>query len=103
MKRAFSGIAAALSLIGGSVAVAADLPTAPVKAPAVATAVYNWTGLYVGANGGWGWDNQDPRILFANRFDRTSMSISGGWSVEPWVRRFGRAIVLGVEGDLDWV
>ena len=54
MKRAFSGIAAALSRIGGNVAVAADLPTAPVKAAAVATAVYNWTGLYVGANGGWG-------------------------------------------------
>jgi len=98
MKRAFSGIAAALSLIGGSVAVAADLPTAPVKAPAVATAVYNWTGLYVGANGGWGWGNQDPLILFGNRFDRTSMSMSCGmvggtvgaqisWAMLSWVSR----------------
>src|SRR5262250_35410 len=33
-------------------ALAADLP---VKAPPIAPVVYNWTGCYIGANGGWKW------------------------------------------------
>ncbi len=78
MKKIISAAAAALSMIGYGAASAADLPTAPVKAPAVVAAAYNWTGLYIGANGGWNWGNQDPLILFGNRFDRTSMSMSGG-------------------------
>jgi len=103
MKKAISGIAAALSFIGCSFAVAADLPIAPVKAPAVVAAVYNWTGMYVGANGGWDWGNQDPLILFANRFDRSSMNMNGGMvggTVGAQIQQ--GYVVLGVEGDLDW-
>jgi len=48
--------------LGGS-ALAADLPPspAPPRAPAayvpVVLPVYNWAGVYVGINGGWGWGN----------------------------------------------
>lgn len=36
---------------------AADLPAAPVKAPvAVMPIVQNWTGFYIGVNGGYAWD-----------------------------------------------
>jgi outer membrane immunogenic protein len=94
----------ALSLIGCEGAVAADLPTAPVKAPVVVAAtVYNWTGLYVGANAGWSWGNQDPLVLFGNRFDRTSMDLNGGMiggTVGAQIQQ--GYVVLGVEGDLDW-
>lgn len=39
-------------------AAAADLAARPyVKAP-VAAAVHNWTGFYIGANGGYGWARQ---------------------------------------------
>lgn len=103
MKKATLGIAAALSFIGCGATVAADLPTAPLKAPAVSAAVYNWTGMYVGANGGWSWGNQDPLILFGNRFDRSSMSMSGGMvggTVGAQIQQ--GYVVLGVEGDLDW-
>ena len=103
MKKMVSGMAAALLLIGSGVASAADLPTAPVKAPAVAVAAYNWTGMYVGVNGGWGWGNQDPLILFGNRFDRSSMNMSGGMfggTVGAQIQQ--GYVVLGVEGDLDW-
>ena len=85
------------------VANAADLPPAPVyKSPAV-VAVYNWTGLYVGVNGGYGWGNQDPLVLFNNSFDRSSMNVSGGMfggTVGAQIQQ--GYVVLGVEGDLDW-
>jgi outer membrane immunogenic protein len=36
-------------------AVAADLPARPLKAPPpVVIPVYDWTGFYIGGNGGWG-------------------------------------------------
>src|SRR5262249_7910942 len=44
---------AALSPVGlVNVASASDLP---VKAPPIVPVVYNWTGCYIGANGGWKW------------------------------------------------
>jgi outer membrane immunogenic protein len=39
--------------ITGSAFAAEPLPPSPVL-------TYNWTGLYVGINGGGGWGQQDP-------------------------------------------
>lgn len=103
MKNIASVAIAAFALVGAGTAQAADLPTAPAyKAPAVA-AVYNWTGMYVGVNGGYGWGNQDPLVLFGNRFDRSSMSLSGGMIGGTIGAQIQQGyVVLGVEGDLDW-
>jgi hypothetical protein len=50
-------LAVAFSLGVVQAASAADMPTkAPiVSAPPVVA--YNWTGFYVGIDGGWGWGN----------------------------------------------
>lgn len=77
-----STVAAAALLMASLAARAADLPMAPVYQPAAAPAavrqVYNWTGLYVGVNGGYGWGSQDPFNIITNRFDSFSTGISGG-------------------------
>jgi outer membrane immunogenic protein len=97
--------AAALLMTYGF-ASAADLTPAPVykSAPVVALApIYNWTGFYVGANGGWGWGNQDPFNIITNRFDQLSTRISGGLfggTVGAQVQV--SYVVLGLEADLDW-
>jgi outer membrane immunogenic protein len=80
----------------------ADLAVKAPPAP-VAAAVYNWTGLYIGVNGGWGWGDQDPLNLIDTRFDRASFGINGGMvggTVGAQIQQ--GAIVLGVEADADW-
>ncbi|MCC8955407.1 porin family protein [Bradyrhizobium sp. Pear77] len=96
--------AIAASAIVGGYAAAADLPPAPAyKAPAPVAAVYNWTGFYVGGNAGYGWGNQDPLVLFSNRFDRASFNISGGMIGGTFGAQIQQGyVVLGLEGDLDW-
>lgn len=78
-------------------ALAADLPTrkgypmapAPVYAPA-----FTWGGLYLGINGGFGYDH-----LSNSAFANQSGGIVGGTLGYNW--QFGQ-IVLGAEGDFDY-
>jgi len=101
MKRvctAYLGLAAALALVAGS-AVAADLPPRyvpqPYRAP-VYNAAYNWSGFYLGINGGGGWGSSQWDGV--NKFD-ISGGLIGGTIGYNW--QFG-GVVLGVEGDIDW-
>jgi outer membrane immunogenic protein len=56
MKKILLAGVAAVAL--AAPALAADLPVrAYSKAPVVVDAVYNWTGFYIGANVGYGWEN----------------------------------------------
>jgi outer membrane immunogenic protein len=81
-------------------AAAADLPRryepprAPIYVPPLA---YNWTGFYLGINGGgaFGHSNWDS----AGSFSLTG-GLVGGTVGYNW--QWGSPIVLGVEGDLDW-
>ena len=85
---------------------AADLPTRPAYAPAPMmspTPVYNWTGIYVGLNGGYGWGSQDPLNLITNRFDGASLGFSGGvFGGTVGAQIQSGHVVLGLEADLDW-
>ena len=68
MKKLLLGIAGVIAL--AVPASAADLAARPyAKAPAMIAAVYDWSGFYIGANGGWGssrkcWDAQTAAGVF---------------------------------------
>jgi outer membrane immunogenic protein len=59
----FAICAAAISLLCAP-ALAADMAPRYTKAPVAAAEVYNWTGFYVGANGGYAWrgGKNDPFV-----------------------------------------
>ena len=78
MKKSVLAATTFLAFAGFTGAFAADLPTRAYTSPPVVAQVYNWTGLYVGVNGGYGWGTQDPLTLISNRFDRSSFNINGG-------------------------
>jgi outer membrane immunogenic protein len=89
--------------ISSTAAVAADLPTQTYKSAPVVAAVYNWTGIYVGANAGYGSGKQDPLGLFSNDFSAFNYTLSGGMiggTVGAQIQ--SGHVVLGLEGDIDW-
>jgi outer membrane immunogenic protein len=95
-------LAGAALLLSPLAAQAADLAVKapPPTAPAM---VYNWTGLYIGVNGGGGWGRQDPLNLIDRRFDRADFDISGGLVGGTFGAQIQQgAIVIGFETDLDW-
>lgn len=95
IMRSSTALGAVLLAIGiATGASAADLPRAPAQAPAaVAPILYNWTGLYVGLNAGYGW--ADSSFGDADGF------IGGGQIGYNW-QAPGSPIVFGVEGDIQY-
>jgi outer membrane immunogenic protein len=106
MKKFLLGTVGLIAMAGS--ASAADLGARPyTKAPPVYVApVYDWSGFYIGGNGGWGssrncWDNVTPSGTFFGRegcHDATG-GVAGGqigyrWQTAGWV--------FGLEGQGDW-
>jgi outer membrane immunogenic protein len=87
-------------------AIAADLPTRPsYSQPTIMTPVpvYNWTGIYVGFNGGYAFGTQDPLSLFSSDYSAFSYSANGwlaGGTVGAQIQ--SGHVVMGLEGDIDW-
>lgn len=110
MKR--TSILTALILASGVSANAADLP---LKAPPMpVAAAWNWTGFYIGGNGGYSWGRSDTTVGFVNaagvpivppagsitglKMDLNG-AVAGGqiganWQTGSWV--------LGLEADAQW-
>ena len=92
MKRLFVLSLAAVSMaaLQAAPSSAADLPRK--AAPYISPSYYDWTGFYIGANGGYGWSSN-----FAS--GSTKGFVGGGQLGYNW--QTGR-LVLGVEGDLQY-
>jgi outer membrane immunogenic protein len=89
-----------------SPAVGADL-SVYAKAPAVAAPMYDWSGFYVGAFGGWGLGNHNlnnalgPGAPFAN-FTVNYESKGGIGGGEAGYNAQSGNYLVGVEGDVFW-
>lgn len=104
MKRVLFASVAILAVAAAGAAGAADLPRRaemPAKAPAyIAAPIYNWTGLYIGLNGGGGWGTTSWNSALAPTGNfSTSGGVFGG--TLGYNTQVGQA-VFGVEGDIDW-
>ena len=79
---------------------AADLPRGPVpyKAPAY-VAQYNWTGFYLGINGGGGFGDSSWNGFAVS--NSPSGGMIGGTAGYNW-QGAGSPWVFGLEGDIDW-
>ena len=96
MKRVLLACVGIVALSGA--AAAADLPVAPApyyKAPVYAPA-YNWSGFYLGINGGGGWGRSTWTTT--GPFDTSGGLVGGTLGYNYQVNQ----VVLGVEGDIDW-
>jgi outer membrane immunogenic protein len=94
--------AAALQL-GCGFAYAADLEPVPAYA-APPIAAYNWTGIYLGANGGYAFGQSTPMGLFTDSFSAFSIN-ANGWLAGATVGAQIQSghVVMGLEGDIDWM
>jgi len=71
-------------------ALAADLPPAyPTKAPPMVIAATNWTGFYVGLNGGYGFGDNDGSV------DGGGPSVLEGYTSGGKTTTFGTPVALG--------
>ena len=101
MKNFFAG-AALLAFTAASPAFAADIPARmPTKAPAMVQQAYNWSGWYVGINGGGAFGRsswRDSAGVTTGGFNVNGGMVGGtlgvNWQVNQWV--------WGLEGDGDW-
>ncbi len=97
-------VAILVASFGATSALAADLPVRTyTKAPVYVDPGYNWTGFYIGLNGGYSWGNA------SNTITTTVPVAAGSQHMDGWVIggqagynwQFNRSWVFGLEGDID--
>ena len=99
-KLAFATGCVLMTAIGISTALAADISPRARQAPREPMYVaYNWTGAYIGLNGGGAWGSSSYAAPFASNSINTSGGLLGGTLGYNW--QAGR-MVFGMEGDVDW-
>jgi outer membrane immunogenic protein len=104
MKRAT--LAFALTVGAASAVLAADMPApAPIPPPAHVPVppIYNWTGLYVGGNLGFGWDSGSFSDPLGNTLPLVpnGMFLGGGQVGVNY--QFWDRVVICAEVDFDWL
>jgi outer membrane immunogenic protein len=104
MFRTMTLVVGAVALqLGCGFAYAADLEPVPVYA-APPIAAYNWTGIYLGANGGYAFGQSTPMGLFTDSFSAFSIN-ANGWlaGATAGAQIQSGHVVMGLEGDIDWM
>jgi outer membrane immunogenic protein len=104
MKKVLLVTASLIALGAAAPALAADLAARPyTKAPPMIAAVYDWSGFYIGANGGWGtsrncWDFIGVGTSAEGCHDADGGTIGGQvgyrWQAGTWV--------FGLEAQGNW-
>lgn len=106
MKKFLLGTVGLLALGIAAPASAADLAARPyTKAPPMIAAIYDWSGFYIGANGGGGWSRNNWDIvgigggLLPEGSHDGSGAVAGGqigyrWQASSWV--------FGLEAQGNW-
>ena len=105
MQRSLVTAAIIATLVFAATANAADLPTkAPVyKAPPPLVS-YNWTGLYLGINGGGAWGREDwlDNVGAGGGVPENFRPNGGVFGGQLGFRWQWNQLVLGIEGTWDW-
>ena len=81
-------------------ALATDLPRPSYKAPMYVAPEFNWTGFYVGLNGGYGWGSSQWSG------PATFSTSPNGWLAGGTIGynyQTGGNFVFGIEGDIDYM
>src|SRR5687767_9938260 len=83
-----------------SAALAADIPVyePPVDVPE-AVVIYDWTGFYIGVQGGWKFGEDDYEVTGADTSFDVDGPMLGGHLGANWQTGFW---VFGIEGDGEW-
>jgi outer membrane immunogenic protein len=102
MRKFLLGTVGFVALGVAAPALAADLPARTyTKAPAYVAAVYDWSGFYIGINGGWGQTRDrrfDPTGALLASYDANGGTVGGQigyrWQTGAWV--------FGLEAQGNW-
>jgi len=100
MKKFLLGTIGLVALGMAAPASAADLRARPAPPPPYVAPIYDWSGFYIGANGGWGQSRNCVDFgIFPDGCRERSGGLAGGqlgyrWQAGTWV--------FGLEGQGDW-
>jgi outer membrane immunogenic protein len=95
---------ATLALLASCAAASAADVLGPAPEPVYRAAVYNWTGFYIGAMGGYGWSNQSRLTIDALTVTDSSNDLRGGFGggTIGYNWQPSSNFVVGVEADAAW-
>jgi outer membrane immunogenic protein len=98
-------VAILVASFGATSALAADLPVRTyTKAPVYVDPGYDWTGFYIGLNGGYSWGNSSNTFTAGTLAATTASQHMDGWvfgGQAGYNWQFNKSWVFGIEGDID--